>query len=137
MGTLSGNADIVAESLFVNSISRFGTQSSPIGLRVNNEFELFANQGAVYYLGNRPNKVTTTADLLQLAIRGFIGLSSQQLINIEALGEIDPAIFTEVRNYNYDDVAIRLPVGQRYDDEKENDEDKMKRDKEDGQTGLM
>jgi len=129
MGTLSGNADIIAENLFVNNVAQFGTRTSPIGLRVNGSFRLIADpgavQGAVYYLGNRPDSVTTPRDLLELAIRGFIGISDQQLINIEVLGEIDPAIFTEVRNYNYNDIAIRLPDGQSYgddEDEKENEE---------------
>jgi len=110
VGTVSGNADIIAENLVVNGGSRFGTQASPIGLRVNGDFTLFADVGAIYYLGNNPRNVTTTADLLQLAIQGFVGISSQQLIGIETLSEIDPAIFTEVRNYNYDDVAILLPA---------------------------
>ena len=122
-GTGSGNADIIAETLTVNNVSRFGTQTSPIGLRVNDDFTLLANQGVVYYLGNRPKTVTTTADLLQLAIRGFIGISSQQLIEVETLGDIDSAIFTEVRNYNHDDIAILLPDTQRYDDNIDEDED--------------
>jgi len=122
-GTRSGNADIIAESLSVSNVTRFGTQASPIGLRVNQNFTLLANQGTVYYLGSRPRNITTTGTLLQLAIRGFVGMSGQQLINIETLSEIDPAIFSKVRNYNYDDVAIRLPAGQRYDDNDENEEE--------------
>ena len=127
VGTRSGNADIIAESLYVRNVSRFGTRTSPIGLRVNSNFELLARQGVVYYLGSSPDNITTTADLLELAIRGFIGISSEQLIDVENLGEIDPAIFTEVRNYNYDDISIRLPADQNYDDEedeKENGEEK-------------
>jgi len=116
VGTDSGNADIIAQNLQVSNVSRFGTQPSPIGLRVNDNFTLLADQGVVYYLGSKPS-VTTTADLLELAIQGFVGISSQQLIDIESLGEIDPAIFTEVRNYNYDDIAIRLPADQSYDDD--------------------
>jgi len=127
VGTLSGNADIIAESLVVNGVSGFGTLSSPIGLRVNENFSLLTRpgvNGAVYYLGSRPRSVITTATLLQLTIRGFIGISSQQLIEIETLSDIDPAIFTEVRNYNYDDIAILLPSDQRYeyDDEEEEDQ---------------
>ncbi|NOX91003.1 MAG: hypothetical protein GXP18_00705, partial [Gammaproteobacteria bacterium] len=128
VGTLSGNADIIAENLVVNGVSGFGTQSSPIGLRVNENFSLLARSGAngaVYYLGSSPDSVVTTADLLQLAIQGFTGISSQQLIDIETLGEIDQAIFTEVRNYNYDDVAILLPADQRYGNDDEEEEDKQ------------
>jgi len=107
---------------------------------VNTTFTLLAvtgqgqGQGAIYYLGRRPNQILTPAVLRELAIRGFIGISGQQLINIENLSEIDPAIFTKVRNYNYDDISIRLPADQNYDyydndynnndDEKENGEEK-------------
>ncbi len=131
-GTNSGNADIIAESLIVNNVTVFGTQASPIGLRVNDEFILPGSRGAVYYLGNPPRNITTSAELLQLAIRGFIGLSSQQLIDVETLGGIDQAIFTEVRNYNYDDVAILLPVDQRYDNrDDERDDEKNEEEGED------
>ena len=51
------------------------------------------------------------------------------LFRSETLSEIDPAIFTDIRNYNYDDVAILLPADQRYgreDGEEENNENKDK-----------
>jgi len=122
-----GEADITAENLFVNNVYEFGTQSRPIRLRINNQFTLFASQGAVSYIGNRPINVTTSADFALLVINGITGLSGQQLIELESLGEIDPAIFTEVRNYNYGDVAILLPADQRYDDEEDNDDEKKRK----------
>ena len=120
-------ADIIGENLFVSSVVRFGDQARPVRLRANNQFTLLASQGAVFYFGGRPNSVTTSADLALLVIQGFSGLSSQQLINIETLSEIDPAIFTDVRNYNYDDIAILLPADQRYGrDDGEEDENENK-----------
>jgi len=125
----SGNADIIAESLYVDGVSGFGTRDSPIGLRVNENFRLLARPGAqaaIYYLGAEPRNIFTSDDLALLVVRGFIGLSSQQLIEIETLGEIDQAIFTEVRNYNHDDVAILLPADQRYGDSDDDEEEKEK-----------
>jgi hypothetical protein len=47
-----------------------------------------------------------------------IGSASQQrLIEVESIEDIDPAIFTAVRNYNYDDISIRMPRDQLYEDE--------------------
>ncbi len=38
-------------------------------------------------------------------------------MEVEGLEEIDPAIFTEVRNYTYDEVSILMPPDQRYTDD--------------------
>ncbi len=116
-------ADITAESLFVNSVSRFGDQARPIRLRINDQFTLIASQGAVFYVGDEPGNITTSADLALLVIDGGAGLSGQQLIDIDSLGNIDPAIFSEVRNYNYGDTAIRLPADQRASGENEGEEE--------------
>lgn len=43
--------------------------------------------------------------------------AGEQLIDVESLADIDPAIFTPVRNYVYQDVSIRLPSDQLYEDE--------------------
>ncbi len=43
VGALSDNADIIAENLTVNSVSRFGAQASPIGLRVNKSLSSIGN----------------------------------------------------------------------------------------------
>lgn len=45
--------------------------------------------------------------------------AGEQLIEVESLADIDPAIFTPVRNYVYQDVSIRLPSDQLYEDEEE------------------
>jgi len=123
MGVGFSEADIIAENFLVNSVVQFGQRDTPIRIRVNNQFTLFANQGSVYYIGARPRSITTSADLALLVIDGIAGLSGQQLIDIETLGEVDEAIFTEVRNYNYDDIAILLPVDQRYSSVNEDDEE--------------
>ena len=57
-------------------------------------------------------------------MHGFVGLSGQQLVDIESLGDVDAAVFTAVRNYYYEDVAVMLPADQRMD---ANDDDKDRR----------
>lgn len=59
---------------------------------------------------------------------GFSSLSNLnlQLLEIESLNELDPVIFTEVRNYYYEDVAIMMPADQGIEasDEDEKEEEK-------------
>ncbi len=43
--------------------------------------------------------------------------AGEQLISVEKLEDIDPAIFTDVRNYTYGQIAIRLPRDQLFEDE--------------------
>jgi|GEM_PF-6201755 len=43
--------------------------------------------------------------------------AGEQLIEVESLADIDPALFTQVRNYFYRDVSIRLPSDQLYEEE--------------------
>ncbi len=64
------------------------------------------------------------------ALQAIESLSGQQLIQVESLAEIDPAIFTDVRNYSHSDIALMMPSDQRYtDDEEEDEEAKSKRQK--------
>ncbi len=43
----------------------------------------------------------------------FTGL--ERMIEVESLADIDPAIFTDVKNYFYQDVSIQLPSDQLYE----------------------
>jgi len=127
LGTGTSEADITAEDLLVYTANQFGDPKipRPIRLRINRQFSLYSVAGAVSYPNGLPtNPVSTTADLV--TIEGITGLSGQQLIDIESLGDVDPAIFTEVRNYNHEDVAILLPPDQRLS---ENGDDDCKNDR--------
>lgn len=67
---------------------------------------IFASDGTVYtdIAGSSASASDITAT------------SHEQLVQVETLAEVNPAVFTSVRNYVYDDVAILLPEDQRYDD---------------------
>jgi hypothetical protein len=43
--------------------------------------------------------------------------AGEQIIEVENLAEIDPAIFTQVKNYFYQDISIRLSSDQLFEDE--------------------
>jgi filamentous hemagglutinin family protein len=115
-------ADITAESLLVKSVTDFGTPVQPIRVRVNNDFILIGVQASVHYFGAAPVTVTTSEDLSLLVVSTVAGLSYQQLIEVESLSEVDPAIFTDVRNYTMDEISVRLPSDQGYEEEDEDAE---------------
>ena len=115
-------ADIIAESLLINSISSFGTIVQPIRLRVNETFTLIGILASVNYFGAEPRIITTSKDLSLQVISTIAGLSGQQLVAVESLDDVDPAIFADVRNYNVDDTSVLLPKDQRNTDEEEREE---------------
>ena len=45
-----------------------------------------------------------------------LNLAAEQLVEVEEIEEIDPAIFGAVSNYFFDEVSIRLPNDQLFDD---------------------
>lgn len=48
-------------------------------------------------------------------IADLIRAGNELLVEIEPLTDIDPAVFSSVRNYAFDDISIRLPDDQLYD----------------------
>jgi len=123
--------DIVAENLLVRDFVQFGTSSVPIRMLVHNQATLIATTGG-YYFPYPPKNLTKFGDLK--SISGFQGLAGQQLIDIESLGEVDPAIFTKVRNYNHEDVAILMPEDQRLDEDECTSDNKKKCKKQQQQS---
>jgi len=117
--------DITANNALINVSGDIGTLYRPISVKVNNEFVLFSNVGSVYYYGGRPRTIIDNSTIKIGLFDALLGLSGQQLIEVETLSEIDPAIFTEVRHYTQDEISIRLPADQRYD----NDEEDERRDR--------
>ena len=78
--------------------------------------------GSVNYFGAEPRTITTSSDLSLQVISTITGLSGQQLVAVESLDDVDPAIFADVRNYNVDDTSVLLPKDQRNTDEEEREE---------------
>jgi filamentous hemagglutinin family protein len=119
--------DITAHNLSVTTMN-FGTFARPINLRVDGRFTNYVfGQGFIhYYLGLPPADTQTLANVLS-ASSGSNALSFQQLIDVEALSAVDPAIFTEVRNYFYEDVAIKMPLDQNFLEDEDNEQQKKKK----------
>lgn len=129
---LTSVPDIVA-STFIGSVADgdFGQGSQPtqpMSVLVGTYFELLSRRAYIRFIGS-PTYPTTrpviNADVsLSFDSTGY----NPSLLEIDSLGEFDPAIFTEIRNYYYEDVAILLPADQRLDGS--DDEEEEKNDKE-------
>ncbi|MEW5756920.1 MAG: hypothetical protein AB1810_11500, partial [Pseudomonadota bacterium] len=119
--------DIIGNRLNVITSTALGTAGRKMSLMVSDTFGYYGprGHGYVFYYGREPNHILNKDDLA-VSI-DFTNLSNQQMIEVESLANVDPAIFTEVRNFYYEDLAIRLPDDQRYDDDDEDDEEDRKR----------
>lgn len=117
--------DIVANNLTVRVPGGgFGTRARPMSLRVHDTFSYFGGRGYWQPYGAEPRVFDDVNNsLLRFSSTGNLNL---RLLEIESLDEFDPAIFTEVRNYYYEDVAIMMPADQGIDasDEEEKEEEK-------------
>ncbi|WP_347332669.1 beta strand repeat-containing protein [Marinimicrobium locisalis] len=61
-----------------------------------------------------PEKFENNSDVV---VNQDLTSAGEQLVEVEGLEDVDPAIFTEVRNYTYDEVSILMPPDQRYEDD--------------------
>lgn len=76
---------------------------------VRNLFFLRANNAYLYYFLPKPTDPQVNATLFEYV---DVKNLSELRISIESLGDFDPAIFTAVHNYYYEDVAILMPSDQ-------------------------
>ena len=73
---------------------------------------------AARYFPDEPDNLTTTGiDVSALGVLSAI--AGELLVEIETLGDIDPAIFTDLQNYSLQDISIRMPRDQLFEDELE------------------
>jgi filamentous hemagglutinin family protein len=113
--------DIVGQNLYVETqASDLGSLGRYMSIRANDNFTFVGARGYVFYYGAPPETVYGTPDLVVFS--GVMGLSGQQLIGVESLGDVDEAVFTDVRNYYHEDVAIMLPAHQRMTDDDDEEE---------------
>ena len=119
------NADITANTAtFIGLNGTFGTPTRPIILDVPRDGSVLIDSQTVsagFFPETPDDLITTGIDIS--ALGAISAIAGEQLIEIESLGEIDPAIFTGLRRYSHEDVAIRMPRDQLYEDELEEDEE--------------
>lgn len=116
----TGNVNSKQPDLVANNISIFSVQ----GVSTPGRPLVIYSGGTVSYPGTGFNWKPFAAfgqpfqfssdnalDLSQLLLA-----AGDQLIEVEPLEDVNPAVFTDVRNYSADTVSIMLPADQRYED---------------------
>lgn len=112
------NADITArEGTFLGLNGTFGSTSRPLVLNIR-DLAVIETRASLNPQFANPRPEVQDNSLLQFS--GFDTLSAiagEQLVEVESLGEIDPAIFTELQNFSMPDIAIQMPRDQLFEDE--------------------
>ena len=109
-----------AVTFLLDNNNSVGRGDRPISVEAPDTIEvLLARQTFIYFYGTEPVNFTGENELSNQIFDLLNNLSGQQLIEVESLAQIDPAIFTDVRNYSHADNALMMPADQRYDDEEE------------------
>ncbi len=118
------NANITAnQATFFAINGDFGVTGYPLVVDIPKSGSLFvdARRNNIRYYPEKPDNLRTTG--LDVSSLGVLqAISGEQLVEIESLSDVDPAIFTELRNYSLVDVSIRMPRDQLYEDELEEEE---------------
>lgn len=114
--------NISGENVVIRGGTGIGRDGRLLSVRANTSLTTvtFGRRGYIYFYGGRPRIVNSDSELVTYS--SLDSLTNQQLIEIESLDDIDPAIFTAVRNYYHEDVAILMPADQRLDDQKEEED---------------
>ena len=111
--------DITANIADIGVDGEFGTADRPIVLKIKSEFYLFSSISSSLFLGAPP---PINIDDSQLQVNLFDSANSatgNQLIEVESTADIDPAIFTQLRNYSMEEIALQMPRDQLFEDELE------------------
>lgn len=110
------NPDIVARNAaLIAPIGNIGTLGRPLVIYVKDSLFIagFNSWNPFWAFGASPATVDN-ASTIQGNLSDLLASGNEALVVVEALNEVDPAIFTSVRNYSYDDISILLPIDQLY-----------------------
>lgn len=101
----------------------FGVNGRPIVVLAKEELVVNSLTGflPIFANGISPNIPFQPGNLTDLS--SLIQGRNDLLVNVEAAEEIDPAVFTGVRNYSYDNISIRLPRDQLFEEDEELNEE--------------
>ena len=115
------NPDIVARSAVLTTpVGSIGSPDRMLVIYVKDYLFIGGARswGPLWGFDTRPTTVDNQATI-QGSLSDLLASGNEQLVEVETLDEVDPAVFTNVRNYFYDDIAIMLPRDQQYYDEED------------------
>lgn len=114
------NADITARAgTFFGFGGTFGTTQRPLVLRIRDS-ALIQTRASLNPQFAEPRPVVTDESLLQFSgLDTLSAISGEQLVEVETLAEVDQAIFTDLQNFSMEEISIRMPRDQLFEDELE------------------
>lgn len=114
---IDATPDITALNATISVNGAFGEFNRAIILNVKDTVIIASTFSSTGYAPNQPQNVFDTSKVRINVLDSIGNVSSQQLIEVESLADLDPAIFTDLRNYDQRDISIRMPRDQMFDDE--------------------
>ncbi|RDH83866.1 MAG: hypothetical protein DIZ80_06950 [endosymbiont of Galathealinum brachiosum] len=115
------NADITAfNATFISLSGDFGITSRPIVLDVPKDGSVLIDTrrtSFIFFPETPDNLISTGIDVSALGVVSAIAGELQ--VEVESLGDVDPAIFTDLQNYSLEEISIRMPRDQLFEDELE------------------
>ncbi len=115
------NPDIVARTAVLTTpVGSLGSPERMLVIYVKDHLLIGGARswGPLWGFDTRPVTVDNQATI-QGSLSDLLASGNEQLVEVETLDEVNPAVFTSVRNYFYDDIAILLPRDQLYYDDEE------------------
>ncbi len=114
----SEQPDLVARSGSIVVAGNIGAPNRPLVMYFNNDLFLqgLRSWPPVWGFGERPTTVDNQSTI-QVNQQDLLRAGGEQMVEVENLVDIDPAVFTEVRNYFFDAISILMPADQRYEDD--------------------
>jgi len=109
--------DITADTGVFSINGNFGEFERPIILKINSEFVLSSIISVPFFPDGKPPIFVDTSDISFDIFDSINSVSGQQLIEVESVADIDKAIFTNLQNFNAQEIAIRMPRDQIFEDE--------------------
>ena len=109
-------ADVAGNEVhLIGARGNLGTPERPIVIWAPHEIETVSvvSFSPIFLPGT--GTISETAWVHFSAFDILTGLAGEQVTQVENLDTIDPAIFTEVHNFNLADISILMPPDQRYD----------------------
>ena len=124
----ANQSDIRAHSVdfLLDNQNGIGTVNRPLSIEVPDTVRvLLSTRNYIFFYGTKPFDFKGENEFSNLIFDLISNIAGQQLIEVESLAQLDPAIFTDVRNYSHSDNALMMPVHQRYDDIEEEKEKRL------------
>lgn len=117
--------DIVGREAVVFNLPQgeIGSSIRPLSIYVRDSLALigFRSWAPEWAFRSRPSEYENSSTI-QADARQLLQLVGELVLEVEAPYEINPAIFTDVRNFVHDAISIRMPSDQIYDLDDQDDE---------------